>query len=83
LFLADGALAGCGVEVFPRADRVRENGGVGNQIWLPWFHGAKPGGNVFYRRATAGLEPFVPESFEAVTEGQIDHALARLEGGAS
>jgi hypothetical protein len=77
--------AGQGIEVFPKADTIRE-GGVGNQVWLPWFWRAKPGCNVFYRHSPRGFEPFVREDFDTVTEAQVERAIARLgqvdpEGG--
>ncbi|MGE0633576.1 MAG: hypothetical protein AB7O96_14275 [Pseudobdellovibrionaceae bacterium] len=31
-----------GIEVFPKQDRI-EPGGYGNLVWLPFWHGAKPG----------------------------------------
>jgi hypothetical protein len=79
--LPDGELAdpggGKGIEVFPKCDGLRE-GGVGNQVWLPWFWGAKSGGNLFYRHTPRAFEPFVPEDFDVVTEAQADRAVARL-----
>ncbi len=42
-----------GVEVFPKQDHIGE-GGVGNMVWLPWWHGAVEGGNLFYRADDTG-----------------------------
>jgi hypothetical protein len=79
--LADGALAdphsGLGIEVFPKCDGIKE-GGVGNQVWLPWWSGAKRGGSLFYDFSPRGFGPVVPLDFDTVTEAKADHALERL-----
>jgi hypothetical protein len=82
--LTDGSLAdpesGTGIEVFPKCDSLRA-GGVGNQVWCPWYWKAKPGGGLFYRHNPRGFEPFVPEGFDTVAEAQVDEALLRLRAG--
>jgi hypothetical protein len=80
--LTNGAVAdpraAAGIEIFPKADTVRE-GGVGNAVWLPWFWKAKPGCGAFYRRAANGLRPFIPDGFDTVDEAAVDRALACLK----
>jgi hypothetical protein len=70
--LADGrqadATKGLGIELFPKQDRIPE-GGYGNMVWLPLWHGAKGGGNLFYKLDDGGeLVPYQPEAFATVTE---------------
>lgn len=36
-----------GIEVFPKQS-AQTAGGKGNQVWAPFWHGAKPGGSCFY-----------------------------------
>jgi hypothetical protein len=76
-FLGDGSVADDAAEIFPKSEKPHT---VGNQVWLPWHCQARLGGNLFYRRSDEGLEPFAPESLDAATEGQVDHALLKLEG---
>jgi hypothetical protein len=53
-----------GIEVFPKQDSVSEDG-FGNMVWLPWWHGAAEGGNIFYRVDAGGeLAPYPPEVSE-------------------
>ena len=47
--------SGIGIEVFPKQDTLPSKG-YGNQVWLPWFHGASKGGNQFYKRNPADNE---------------------------
>lgn len=65
--LQTGGLAspqlGRGIEVFPKADFLRD-GGIGSQVWLPWYCDAAPSGNVFVRWVDGELEEFTPEGFE-------------------
>jgi hypothetical protein len=53
------------IEVLPKKDTLGTCR-VGHQVWLPWFCGARRGGNVFYRPIGGRLIPFIPESFETV-----------------
>jgi hypothetical protein len=69
------ARANVGVEVFPKQDR---HDYMGNQVWLPGWHGAEWPNNQFHRRAEDGtLEPYVPSGFDVVN---LDD-LARLDPG--
>lgn len=80
--LKDGGIADArsnvGLEVFPKQDRL--NGDVGNMVWLPWWHGAPDGANLFYRINVDGeLVAYVPELDEVkVSEADLDAALAEL-----
>jgi hypothetical protein len=79
--LADGGLAdakaGKGIEVFPKQDSLPEDGGVGNMVWLPWWHAAPEGANVFYRYSQLGeLEPYAPSELAVVTADALARALA-------
>jgi hypothetical protein len=83
--LKDGSLAdpesNAGIEIFPKLDRHAEPvtvGSVGCQTWLPWWHGAKDGGNLFYEIRDGEVVPFVPDYFETHSEEEIDAAIARL-----
>jgi hypothetical protein len=67
-----------GIEVFPKQSKIKSKG-YGNLVWLPWWSGAKEGGNLFYRpRETGSLEPYVPEGFKTVDEALLDQVLAGL-----
>jgi hypothetical protein len=67
-----------GVEVFPKQDRC-PNGGVGNQVWLPWWHGAAEGGNLFYRVQDEGeIAPFLPDEFTTNGPGALEEALLQF-----
>jgi len=62
--LADGTFANPraskGIEVFPKQDAIAPDG-FGNLVWLPWWHGAAPGGNQFlWLNGLGKLEPFEP-----------------------
>ena len=64
-----------GIEVFPKQDKIRKNG-VGNAVWLPWWSGAPEGANHFYKRIEQDdLVEFIPDTFETVEEGILDHVL--------
>ena len=72
------AEANKGLEVFPKQDHIPEDG-VGNPVWLPWHHAAKPGGNQFHRLNQDGdIVAFDPADFETVTEADVDAALTQL-----
>jgi hypothetical protein len=56
-----------GIEVFPKQDAIDADG-FGNMVWLPWWHGATDGGNVFYEVADDGeLRPYLPDGFDLTT----------------
>jgi hypothetical protein len=66
--------AGRGIEVFPKQASVSQDG-TGNQVWLPYWHGAAEGANLFYQLdATGALVPYSPTA-AAVAPGD---ALARV-----
>lgn len=65
-----------GLEVFPKQDKAR-NDGYGNLIWLPWWSGARDGGNQFYRLKDLTLEPYVPEEFHGIAIAAVDMAIKR------
>jgi hypothetical protein len=84
--LAEGGYAdahkGEGLELFPKQDRIKQDG-IGNQVWLPWWHGAAEGGNAFYREQDGALVPFVPDAFDTVSEATLDAASqAAIPGSA-
>jgi hypothetical protein len=64
-----------GVELFPKSDSVEY---MGNQVYLPWWHGARWPCNQFYREAPDGtVAPYLPDSFESVEPGLVE----RLDPG--
>jgi P4 family phage/plasmid primase-like protien len=68
-----------GIEVFPKQEGKRKTP-VGNLVWLPWWKGAAPGGNLFYRPGAAGeLEPYLPTEFETMTAVQLEAAIERAQ----
>ncbi len=80
ILLVDGKKAdprrNVGIEVFPKQDVPPD---VGNQVWLPWYHGAKAGGNQFYRVGSAGeIAPHLPDDFETVTPAALEAVLATI-----
>lgn len=77
--LADGSLITVGdnkgIEIFPKANELKK-GGLGNQIWLPWWHGSADGGGIFYKLdSESKLEPYVPEKFDTCTR---KHTIEKL-----
>jgi hypothetical protein len=86
--LADGGVAdperGRGIEIFPKADRLKKGRGVGHQVWLPWSHSAEPGGGEFYRPGPqGGLTPFAPSRLDVVTVAAAEEAIRRLKSDAA
>lgn len=77
-----------GVEVFPK-QRTRGLMPLGNMVWLPWWHGAADGGNLFYRApepgdpSAAGLAPFIPDAFDTVAPAALARALEHLQAQAA
>jgi hypothetical protein len=68
-----------GVEVFPKTDKPTSERRPGNLVWLPWYFGAPPGANQFYREEDGALELFVPDAFETVTPERLEAILSGLE----
>jgi hypothetical protein len=80
--LSDGTPANArenkGIEVFPKQDAIPADG-YGNMVWLPWWHGAAPGGNRFYQVNPDGeLTPFVPEGFDLIAESDLELILEEV-----
>jgi hypothetical protein len=80
--LTDGSLAdpwaNRGIEIFPKQDRIAADG-VGNMVWLPWWHGATEGGNLFYRFDVVGeLTPYTPDDFATVSAAELALALGQV-----
>src|SRR5262249_39286314 len=81
-FLANGttadASANRGLEVFPKQNSIAGDG-LGNMVWLPWWHGAAGDGNLFHEVGPDGeIAPFYPDGFDTVTEADLDEALRRV-----
>jgi putative DNA primase/helicase len=79
--LASGALANArsnaGFEVFPKQEALAENG-LGNLVWLPWWHGGRDGANQFHRINDDGeLAPYLPESFLTITDDAMNTLLRK------
>src|SRR5262245_59383014 len=59
-------------------------GGLGNQGWLPWWHGAAEGGAQFYRLDADGeLVADDPDGFDTITPAELRAALDQLPAPAS
>jgi hypothetical protein len=70
------AWTNAGLELFPKQASIERTAArLGNQVWLPWWHGAAWPRNQFHRRTAAGVEPWQPEDFETVDP----EVLLRLE----
>lgn len=67
-----------GIEIFPKTDQLKK-GGVGNQVWLPWYHAAKDTGGIFYKYKDS-LSPYVPEKFETLTLKDLNAKLTNYGG---
>jgi len=70
----------CGIEVFPKQDKIKKKSGYGNLVWLPWWSEAPDGANEFHRLEGNGLVPFTPETFETVTAQRLAETLGSLPG---
>jgi hypothetical protein len=65
-----------GIEIFPKQDKAPV---VGNQVFLPWYFGAVPGGNEFCRVDSSGeIVQYQPTDFATVTVEGLDAALAAV-----
>ncbi len=71
---------GRGIECFPKQNSVSDkNIGIGNLLWLPYWHAAKGGGNQFHRVADDGsLVPYLPDGFERLTVERLQSILAEV-----
>ncbi|MFH2000492.1 MAG: hypothetical protein ABIK28_12475, partial [Planctomycetota bacterium] len=64
-----------GIEIFPKQHRIGKKG-YGNLVWLPWWSGARSGGNSFYTTGDEGkLVLYVPGEFMTADEGGVDQAV--------
>lgn len=84
LQLAEGKLVTVGdnkgVEIFPKTNELKR-GGLGNQIWLPWWHGSADGGGIFYKLDSENeLKPYIPDKFDAVTKKDVVDKLNSYGG---
>jgi hypothetical protein len=70
----------CGIEIFPKQDKIKKKSGYGNLVWLPWWSGAPEGANEFYRLEGDSLVPFIPESFETIPPDRLAEVLTKLPG---
>jgi hypothetical protein len=65
-----------GIEIFPKQEQVRSGKGIGNMVWLPWYAGASPGGNVFYRLGADGApEPYSPTELFTAPRAAVETFL--------
>ena len=67
-----------GIEIFPKQDKHRKKKGLGNLLWLPFWHGAPEGANQFYRLKGDVLVPYLPDAFETVSSESLDRLLQDL-----
>jgi hypothetical protein len=68
-----------GIEIFPKQDKLRR-GGIGSAVWLPWWHGAAEGGNLFVRPAGSGtVEPYLPEELRTASPGDVERVFGEHE----
>ena len=64
--------AGKGIEVNPKQDHINE-GGYGNLVWLPWWHGAPEGANEFYKIDDAGqLHRYLPDALVTMSRSFVE-----------
>jgi hypothetical protein len=68
------AIKGRGIEVFPKQDELSGER-TGNLVFLPWWHGAAEGGNVFCDRDGT---PYEPDSFALVSAETVARVFASL-----
>ena len=68
-----------GVEIFPKADSIREDG-VGNLVYLPFWSGALNGANQFHDlQHGSEPQPYMPDDFDTNTEAKIDQVLVVVD----
>ncbi|MBZ0272983.1 PriCT-2 domain-containing protein [bacterium] len=72
--------AGRGIECFPKQNSVSDKPfRAGNMVWLPFWYGAKDGGNQFYRIEDGGsLVPFAPDGFDRLAAARLQDILAQV-----
>ena len=81
-----------GIEVFPKQSKHRGSKATGNMVWLPWWSGAMPTGNLFYRDHDAadgsaphdedgnpGLDPYLPDDFVPVTTSDVARIVEMID----
>ena len=83
--LVDGQLAapiaGHGIEIFPKQDTISD-GGLGHQVWLPFWGKAPAGANTFYREdGSAELQQYLPDDFQTASPGDVERVLRTWGGG--
>ncbi len=66
------------VEVFPKSDKLKNENGLGNFIWLPWWHAAPEGANQFYKLVEGELVEYMPDNFETITKEALANAIDSL-----
>jgi hypothetical protein len=81
--LRDGGYAvartNAGVELFPKQDAIAQTPAkLGNMVFLPWWHGATGANNQFHRESSGGVEPYEPESFQAIEPDLLDRLGCEL-----
>jgi len=71
---------GRGIECFPKQNTVSDKKiGAGNMVWLPFWYGAKDGGNQFYQVGRNGCPtPYAPASFERLPAARLWEVLAQV-----
>jgi len=68
-----------GIEVFPKQERHRKKKGLGNLLWLPFWHGATEGANQFHRLDGDTPVPFLPDALDVVTPEALEAALQAIQ----
>jgi len=68
----------CGIEVFPKQDKIKKKSGYGNLVWLPWWSEAPDGANEFLRLEGDRLVSFTPDAFDTVTPDRLAESLSSL-----
>ncbi|HPQ72304.1 MAG TPA: PriCT-2 domain-containing protein, partial [bacterium] len=71
---------GRGIECFPKQNTVSDKKiGAGNMVWLPFWYGAKDGGNQFHRVTEDGsLASYAPNEFERLSTERLQEILAQV-----
>jgi hypothetical protein len=72
------ARTGAGVELFPKSDGLRGPAKAGNQVFLPFWHGAEFPRNEFHRVTANGLEPYQPTGFQSISLATLERLAADL-----
>ena len=71
---------GRGIECFPKQNTVSDKPfRAGNMVWLPFWYGAKDGGNQFHQVTVDGcLAPYAPDGFERLAAERLQEILAQV-----